>query len=243
MNAKSEVNGDLDADFERYAYALALFVFGVALLGHGMAATVFVDGVTATTVALPLVGSVLAYRSFAGALPSDSSLSADGFLVLLSVLTAGFVNLVVPPVYASANVLPSAATPPTYWGALVVGVAGFAAFGVYELLADRVSGGHALAKLFGAALVATGVGILMLAPPAQSFAFSAQAQPGALARVGGSADAFLAPDSSDALPAVVGAVLAAAPFDYTAVHETGNESPTETGSGSPTETGSKSSAQ
>lgn len=187
--------------YERYAYALALFALGVAILGHGVAATVFVEGVTPTTVALPLVGSAVAYRSFVGLLPAESSLSADGFLVLLATLTAGFVNLVGPVVYRSANVLPGAATPPSYWGALVVGVVGFAALGVYELLADRAGGRYALAKLLAAALVVAGVAVLLVSPN----------QP------------FAGVESARAVAGVVGAVVAVALFDYTVVRE--NERP------------------
>lgn len=209
--ARTDMNAN--AKFEQYAHALALFALGVAILGHGMAATMFVEGLTPATVALPLVGSAVAYRSFVGLLPRESSLSADGFLVVLSVLTAGFVNLVGPAIYRSTNVLPGVATPPSYWAALVVGVAGFATLGVYELLADRVGGRYALAKLLAAALVAIGVAVLLVT----------------------STRSLARGESVRALSAVVGAVVAAALFDYTAVRETKSESLGETGSESPTQ--------
>lgn len=167
----------MNVNFERYAYSLTLFVVGVALLGHGMAATVFIEGVTPATIVLPLVGSAVAYRSLVGLLPPESSLSANAFLVLLATLTAGFVNLVVPVVYASANVLPGVETAPGYWPALVVGVTGFTALGVYELLADRIGEQYLLAKLLVVALVAIVIGLGLLRSSGQSLANVASVHP------------------------------------------------------------------
>lgn len=182
-----------DAGHERYAFALVLFAVGVTLLGHGMAATVYADGPTPVTVAVPLVGAAVAYRSFVGLLPPESPLSADGFPGVLAVLTTAVVNLAVPAIAGVAGVSPTAASPPTYWPAFVTGVAGFATLGVYELLADRVSGRYALAKLLGAGAVAGAVGVLLLVAPAG---------PAGL----------LAP--ADAAAGLGGAVLASALFDY-----------------------------
>lgn len=181
------------AKYERFGHALALFGLGVVVLAHGIAATVFVEGVTPRTVALPLVGSAVAYRSFVGLLPEESLLSTDGVLVVLAALTAGFVNLVGPAVYASATDLPRTVTPPDYWSALVVGVAGFAALAVYELLAARISGRHVPVKLLVAALIGATVGFALLDPQKLSLAQIV---------------------SFDALPVIGGALLAVALFDY-----------------------------
>jgi hypothetical protein len=192
-----------ESKYERYVYVLGLFVLGVGVLGHGVAATVFVESVTPATVALPLVGSAVAYRSFVGLLPAESSLTADGFLVLLATLTAGFVNLVGPAVYRSATVSPGALTPPGYWNALVVGVAGFTALGVYELLAGRVGGRYALVKLLGASVVAIGVGLVLLVAPTRPVAVVTPI---------------------DVMAGLAGAILAAVLFDYTAVRKPGTAS-------------------
>ncbi|MFC7079825.1 hypothetical protein [Halorussus caseinilyticus] len=184
------------ARHERYAYALALFALGVAFLGHGMAATVYTDGVTPVTVALPLVGSVVAYRSFVGLLPPGSSLSADGFLALLAAVTTAVVNLVVPAIDATTDLFAAVSSPPAYWPAVVAGVAGFTTLGVYELLADRLSGPHALAKLLGAGTVATAVGVLLLVAPARPSGFLTPGE--AMAGVGGAVLAAVLFDGADA---------------------------------------------
>jgi hypothetical protein len=178
---------------ERYAFALVLFALGVAILGHGVAATVYADGVTAVTVAFPLVGATLAYRSFLGLLPAASPLSGDGVAAALAAVTAAVVNVSVPIVGATTGLFAAVASLPSYWPALVAGVAGFTTLGVYELLADRVAGRHALAKVVGAGAVAVAVGVLILVAPAR---------PGE----------FLTP--VDAMAGVAGAVLASALFDY-----------------------------
>lgn len=139
--------------------AVALFAVGVALLGHGMAATVFVDYPTPATVLLPLVGAAVAYRSLTSALPPESPLSSDWPVALLATLTFGFVNAVVPALYGVANLLPSAAGPPGYWTQFLVGAAGFTAVGGYAALASRFAGPpYALAKSLGVGAVSLLVG-------------------------------------------------------------------------------------
>ncbi|WP_276301792.1 hypothetical protein [Halorussus lipolyticus] len=191
-----------DSGHERFAYALALFALGVALLGHGIAATVYADGPTPVTLALPLVGSIVAYRSFVTLLPPESSLSDAGFLGLLGALTTGLVNLAVPAATAAANLGPASVTPPNHWTGLLVGFAGFTTLGVYELLTDRVpgqSGGHALAKSVGAGLVAGAVGVGLLVAPARPAG-------------------FLTP--VEAMAGLGGALVAVALFDYVKADET-----------------------
>lgn len=185
-----------DARYERYAFALVLFAVGVALLGHGMAATVYADGPTPVTVAVPLVGAAVAYRSFVGLLPPESPLSADGFVGLLAGLTTAVVNLAASAVGATTNLSPTATAPPTYWPAFVAGVAGFTTLGAYELLADRISGRYALAKLLGAGLVAGAVGILLVVASARPVEFGTHV---------------------DATSGIAGAVLASVLFDYAKV--------------------------
>lgn len=203
-----------DSGYEQFAYVLALFALGIALLGHGIAATVYADGPTPVTVALPLVGSIVAYLSFVNLLPPESSLSAVGFLGLLGLLTTGLVGVGVPVVEATTTLVSSAASPPTYWSGFLAGFAGFTTLGVYELLADRASGRYALAKLCGAGVAATAVGVLLLVSPAR---------PGR----------FLTP--IDAMAGLGGAVLASALFDYASA-ETGIDARSETGTDTSSET-------
>lgn len=182
-----------DTGYERYVYALMQFALGIALLGHGIAATVYADGVTPVTVGLPLVGSIVAYYSFVNLLPPESPLSAVGFLGLLGVLTAAMVNLAIPAVDVTTGLFSNVSSSPFYWSGFLVGFAGFTTLGVYELLAERLSGQHALAKLLGVGVVAIAIGVLLLVAPAR---------PGK----------FLTP--VDAMAGLGGAVLAVALFAY-----------------------------
>lgn len=152
-----------DANMGRYVHALALFVVGVTLLGHGMAATVLVGGaLTVETVALPALGSALAYHSLVGLLPEESPFASTGLLVALAAATTVFANAVVPTLYSFAYAVPALPVAPRYWEPFVVTVSGFTALGVYEILAARVAvRPYAMSKLFGAALVATGTAVAL----------------------------------------------------------------------------------